>query len=50
MRRGDAKLRRAARLTTIADQPLERAGFARVRFARSAVPQPRAKAQLSLGY
>src|SRR5438132_7082965 len=48
MRGGDAKLRRAARSTTYAD-PLERAGSARARFARSAVPKTRAKAQLSVG-
>jgi hypothetical protein len=50
MRRGDAKPRRAARLTTIVNhEPLERAGLARARSARSAVPLTRAKAQLSLG-
>jgi hypothetical protein len=39
MRRGDAKPRRAARLMTIANhEPVERAGYARVRLARSAVP------------
>src|SRR6266545_6862653 len=40
MRRGDVKPRRAARLTTAAGRrpPLERAGFARARSARSAVP------------
>jgi hypothetical protein len=41
MRRGDAKPRRAARLTTISG---------RTKSARSAVPNHRAKAQLSLGY
>ena len=50
MRRGDAKARRAARLTTTANhEPVERAGYARARLARRAVPQIRAKAQLSLG-
>ena len=50
MRRGDAKPRRAARLTTTANQQLlERAGRARARLARSAVPQPKAKAKLSPG-
>jgi hypothetical protein len=49
MRRGDTKPRRAAQLTTTANQPLlERAGSARARLARSALPQPRAKAKLSL--
>ena len=44
MRRGDAKARRAARLTMIAHPaPLERAGCARARLARSAVPQPERK-------
>jgi hypothetical protein len=45
MRRGDAKPRRAARLTTIANPapPVERAGCARARLARSAVPQPERK-------
>ena len=44
MRRGDAKPRRAARLTTIAHPaPLERAGCARARSARSAVPDPERK-------
>jgi len=51
MRRGDAQHRRAARLMTIANPaPLERAGCARTRYARSAVPRPRAKAKLSLGH
>jgi hypothetical protein len=50
MRHGDAKPRRAARLTTTANQEsLVRAGLARARSARSAVPLTRAKAQLSLG-
>jgi hypothetical protein len=41
MRRGDAKPRRAARLTTSANrQLLERVGCARARLARSAVPHP----------
>ena len=49
MQRGDAKPRRAARLTTTANpEPLERAGCARAPLARSAVPEPLAKAQLSL--
>ena len=40
MRRGDAKPRRAARLMTHAGHdPLERAGRARARLARSAVPE-----------
>ena len=40
MRRGDAKPRRAARLTTTANHPpLERAGSARARYPRSGVPQ-----------
>jgi hypothetical protein len=44
MRRGDAKPRRAAQLTTSAgDEPLERAGWARARLARSAVPEPERK-------
>src|SRR4249919_3247400 len=50
MRGGDAKHRRAARLTTTANQQLlERAGYARARFARKRRTKTRAKARLSLG-
>jgi hypothetical protein len=51
MRRGDAKHRRAARLTaTAGPPPLERAGYARARSARTRRTPIRAKAKLSLGY
>ena len=51
MRRGDAKPRRAARLMTIANhRPLERAGWARARLARSAVPLPERKRSFRSGH
>jgi hypothetical protein len=51
MRRGDAKPRRAARLTTTANQPLPGArGLSPRAFRAKRRTPPRAKAKLSLGY
>jgi curved DNA-binding protein CbpA len=50
MRRGDAKPRRAAQLTTAAGRAKERAGCARARSARQRRTPTRAKAKLSLGH
>jgi hypothetical protein len=50
MRRGDAKPRRAARLTTAAGRTKKRAGSARARSARKRRTPTRAKAKLSLGH
>ena len=50
MRRGDAKPRRAARSTTIADRTPGARGLRPRAFRAKRSTQTRAKAQLSLGY